>query len=437
MIRNPKNACLFAVAGFALLLAACGGDSSPDSGGIDPTSPAPTSTTPAGELPDELNAVLERVAELRGLSAPPNLRALVIERDGLEALLDTLYSPEDLKWFNDTTTLYRLLGHFRQDQDFLSVFQSFGTQAILGLYAPDRDTLWVVVDDEADGFGDLSRIEEQALAHELVHAIQDYHFDLDEVYLTVVDDLDRNLAWSAVIEGDAVAHENLYSDEFMMIERAGVAFLLASATLAQVTDIPQSIIRELYFPYTTGGSTVSGLVDGGNLELINQLLAAPPVGTAVIMHPELFATDWQPREITLPDYAESLGEGWTRESGGALGEFNLQNYLTLTIRSDVAAEAAKGWNGDRYDVYVSGEDSVAVFRIAFTDEDEAEELRRAIDDLLRVVRADISDHGVYKLANFPSGRGYAVFESPPSEVMFAIASSPEIAARIAALVAEE
>jgi hypothetical protein len=421
----------------ALIVAACGGDSPSQPGNGDPATIRPTPTLVAGTLPDDLSAVLERVAELRGLAAPPNLQALVVERDDLEALLDSLYTPEDLKWFNDTTTLYRLLGHFRQDQDFLTIFQSFGTQAVLGLYAPDRDTLWVVVEDEADGFGDLSRIEEQTLAHELVHAIQDYRFDLDDVYLTIVEDLDRNLAWSAVIEGDAVAIEERYSEEFMMIERAGVAFLLAAPDLAQVTDIPQSIVRELYFPYTTGVSAVAGIVDGGDRDLIDQLLAVPPSGTAVIMHPELLAAGWQPKVMTLPDFAGGLGDGWTRESGGALGEFNLQNYLTLTIRSDAAEEAAEGWAGDRYDVYVSGDDSVAVFRVAFADDDEADELRAAINDILRVVRADISDRGSYRLASFPSGRGYAIFDSLPSEVLFAIASSPEIAAQIAELVAEE
>ena len=409
-------------------------------GNSDPT----TTTTPAttspiddpGRLPANLQEILEQVAQIRGLSFPPELNALVIERGDLAPLLDSLYTPEDLEWFADTTTLYRLLGHFRADQDFLSIFQSFGVQAVLGLYAPDRDTLWVVVEDEDEGFGDLNELEESTLVHEFVHAIQDFHFNLDEVYLTVFEDLDRNLAWAAVIEGDAVTHERRYKDEYVALRRAGVTVLLASGAFFQTTDIPQSIIRELYFPYTTGANSVASMVDRGDTGLVNELLANPPLGTSVVMHPELLASGWRPRNVTLPDLADALGDGWVRESGGALGEFNLQNYLSLTIRSDVAAEAAKGWFGDHYDVYASDEGSLAVFRVAFESVEEANEMRAALEDVLKVVRAEITDHGAYRLASLPSGRGYAIFASPAEEVLFAIASTPELAGRIAELVAE-
>ena len=423
---------LFAI---ALFVAGC---SDRDTAGSETPSaePSASATATAGPVAPGIQAILEDVAELRGLEPPPNLDARVIARDDLQALLDSLYTPEDLKWFDDTTTLYRLLGHFREDQDFLSIFQSFGTQAILGLYAPDLDTLWVVVDDASTGFDELSRGQQKTLAHELIHAIQDYNFNLDEVYLTVVEDLDRNLAWSAVIEGDAVEHEELYSQEFLVAHYGGVKFLLAEPALAQTTDIPQSIIRELYFPYTTGASMAAALIDDGNRDMIDTFLANPPAGTALIMHPELIEAGWQPDVVALPDLSDALGGDWERESGGSLGEFNLQNYLTLLLRSDAAENAAKGWGGDHYDVYVSDDASVALFRMVFPDESEAGELSMALDDIFDLVNADVMQRDGYRLADFPSGKGYAVFDSPPGEVMFAIGSTTDAAALVAGLVAE-
>ena len=73
-----------------LVAAGCGGDSVPSSsGGTTPTLPESTATAEA--LPDDISAILAQVAELRGLEAPPNLRALVIERDDLQNdVVDTL-----------------------------------------------------------------------------------------------------------------------------------------------------------------------------------------------------------------------------------------------------------------------------------------------------------------------------------------------------------
>ena len=88
----------------------------------DTSTPAgPTSTRPASTpqaLPAELQAIMDNLASVRGLEAPPELEVNLVARSALRGLLDSLLTDEDREWFRNTTTLYRLLGHFRDDQDY-------------------------------------------------------------------------------------------------------------------------------------------------------------------------------------------------------------------------------------------------------------------------------------------------------------------------------
>lgn len=390
--------------------------------------PAATGTA-ASDLPPGLQQMLANVASARNLPMPSGLKAELVARSELPALLDRLLTEDDRRWFDQTTTLYRLLGHLRKDQDYLTVWQSFGSDSILGLYSPIHDQLWVVHDDGAAiDFDSLPRQEEETLAHELVHAIQDYSFRLDEVYESIVDDLDRNLAWTAVVEGDAVTHEGVYANRYMSLRSpSGRAFLLADA--AQANDVPPSIARELFFPYTTGASWIRTIVAREGTTRVDAMLADPPRGTAFALHPELLDSGWQPGEVKLPAIAGALGNGWQRESGGQWGEFGVQNYLRLRVRSLQAVTAAEGWAGDHYDVYVNGAESVAVFRLAFADASDAKEFASAQQSLLKDVNAVVSTEGAISLARVPGGNVTATVAPSGNEVVFAIGSSQEVALR--------
>ncbi|GAB4332288.1 MAG: hypothetical protein Kow0010_18090 [Dehalococcoidia bacterium] len=400
-----------------------------------PGAPANATATPQ-PLPPALQQMLEDVAGLRQLPSPPALDAYVIHRSELTATLEDLITDEDMAWFHNTTTLYRLLGHFRDDQDYYSIYQSFGTQAILGFYAPDRDALWVVTDgDPSRGFDGLTTAELETLAHELLHAIQDYNFDLDGVYRAIADNLDRDLAWTAIVEGDAVVHESLYSQRYLARSFGGRLFLLAHVPAAQ--DVPPSIIRELYMPYTTGADAVQRFVSSAGLEAVDRLLADPPGGTTLILHPTLLGTGWHTENVTLPDIASALGQGWSRESGGSLGEFHLQNYLRLELSSNQAISAADGWAGDRYDVYVHDGDSVALFRLRFAGDDEADEFLQAHAGFLDRRSTGQRSDGDFSIVTLTTGKTTVVAPRQGRDVLFVIGSTEAVARAAMTAIAEQ
>lgn len=426
-----------ALAAVLVVLAGLGACSNRNDNRETPETPAASATaaepTPGATpepLPASLQEVLEQVAEVRGLTPPPELKASLVSRAELPALLDDLITDEDREWFQRTTTLYRLLGHFTPEQDYLTIYQSFGATAVLGLYSPAHKQLWVVHEGTDLDFDALPRGQKETLAHELVHVLQDHHFNLEGAYEDVMDNLDREQAWTSVVEGDAVTHEGLFSRRYLAMPlRAGGGRLFLLADFAQIADVPVSIARELIFPYTAGADWIRAIVAEEGSGAVDEMLRNQPPGTAYVLHPELRKQGWEPRDVTLPDMADALGNGWERESGGSIGEFGWRNYLQLRIRASDASAAAAGWGGDTYEVYVKDDESVAVFRISFNDSDEAREFAGAQQDFIEKARAETTQDGTIQYATFGTGYVTATTGVAGEEVIFAIGSNRDAAER--------
>ncbi|MCB9485007.1 MAG: hypothetical protein H6676_02810 [Thermoflexaceae bacterium] len=356
-----------------LLGGACGGGGSatvPGATAAGTTAASATASTPAAtatqtaELPPEplpqaVQDALDTVAKARNLEAPPALRAKIVTQEQVAGILHDALTADDLRWFEQTTTLYRLLGYLGPDESYLDIYEGFASGAVIGLYDPVANTLYVVTRG-GRGFDELSPGEIETLAHELVHALQDYHFPLDVTAKEVQDDLDRNLAWLAAVEGDAVTHEGAAMRRGAL--PAGRMYVLGDLTRAVALATPAAIERELRFPYTTGANWIAGLKAAGGTAAIDDVVADPPATTAVVLHPER-GVRWQPERPAAIDLTATLGAGWNHESGGSFGEFHWGNFLQTRLPGLDATEAATAWRGDRYDVYARAGGSAVVFLV--------------------------------------------------------------------------
>ncbi|HEX6031683.1 MAG TPA: hypothetical protein VFY90_09645, partial [Tepidiformaceae bacterium] len=298
----------------------------------------------------------------------------------------------------------------------------------LGLYSPLDDALWVVHgDNQQIDLDNLPTEEKSTLAHELVHAIQDYHFKLDQVYSQTVDDLDWGLTYTSAVEGDAVVHERAYTKKFSYRIGAGPVMFAAGAPMA--ADVPPSVARELIFPYTTGVDWVSEIKNTLGLGKVNEIIQNPPHGSAYVIHPELLAQGFKPAEVKVPDLAGVLGGGWRRQSGGQFGEFQIRNYLQLRVRAGQSTQAAAGWQGDHYDVYINGDESVAAFRLRFATNDDAAEFVQAQEAWLKSAGATGSDENGATIYEVNTGKVTAVAPQNGQEVLFTIGSTKDAAAK--------
>ncbi len=393
---------------------------------------SPSPATDAPPLPAAVREMLAEVVALRGLEPPPGLRAGTVSRADLPDLIEELITEDEFRRFDEITTLYRLLGHLRSDQEYWAVLKdAFG--GVVGLYDPGGKQLWVVT--RGGGLDDLEPWQRETLAHELLHALQDHYADLATMLEERSDDLDRELAARSVVEGDAEYHARLWADgDRDRGWRPGGARLLLLG-LPQGGDVPEAIIREFGFPYEWGSIWVEAAVERGGLDAVNAALLAPPPTTAHILHPDGIAPDWRPEAVALPPLAAALGEGWRLESEGPLGEFGLLNYLLpdrsgpprrTDDRAVAAAEAAAGWRGDRHAVYVNGGESVMVARVRFADAEEAREFDGTHRDVA-LADADAVTAGALTLATRDDGMTVALAEPLGRDVLFAIGSNADIA----------
>jgi hypothetical protein len=197
--------------------------------------------------------------------------------------------------------------------------------------------------------------------------------------------------------------------------------LVALADFSRAQSIPAPIERELRFPYTTGAEWIAGIKATGGTTAIDELLREPPSSTAVILHPDR-GVDWQPEQLTLPRLDSAMGQDVTRESGGTLGEFHWQNLLRIQLPGLPSAQAAAGWLGDRYDVYIDGEDSVAVFSVR-----DGGGLAEALQEWLEQA-GDSSVEGNLTSALDPNGRAFRLLLGPDG-FLFVIGSDARMADR--------
>ena len=420
---------------------------SPSPAATATASPAATATaspaaaaTPEEEppLPDQIREILEDVADVRGLEAPPTLRALTIARRDVRDTYVDLFTVEERLRIGETTQLYRLLGYLDEDEHLWDITLSF-LDAVLGFYSPEHKTLWVVTEGEGVGLGDLDRGERRTLAHEILHALQDYQFDLDATYSRVEDVLDAELAFTAVVEGDAVVHTDRYTRQYLAAPAGGGLFLVGA--LHQLPDIPPAVIRELYFPYTTGADAVRHILREQGVEALNGYLAEPLPATTLILHPELLGTGWEPEWI--PDsfllreqVRESLGPGWELRLTGWLGEFHLLNYLLgdapyysgwlRAPGNQTAVEAAEGWAGDRYYLFGKGQATVMAVRVRFAVPEDAREFAEA-HRAAATAGARVVQRGELTLATQENGTVIVLVEPAGREVVFVIGTSAEVA----------
>jgi hypothetical protein len=312
--------------------------------------------------------LVQRTADLRGLQPTTELEMRLIGRQETADYLEGTLDAGDREILARRQEIYRLLGLIPDDADLLQLQISLLRGLVLGFYDPDVKALFVLED-----LGLSSLVTRTTLVHEIVHALQDQHYDLNAVDLRIRDDWDRSMAYTDLVEGDARGVET----EFISPSAAATAALNcndSSFAVNRNSNIPVVVQRELQAPYSDGRcfiATVAERLPSG----VDSIFEEPPAGTEQVLHPEKYLEGEDPRLVDLRALDRDLGPGWRSLYSGTIGEFGLQNLLLLGV-SDTATvkRAAAGWGGDRWALY--GRDDGARllhFATAWDSEGEARE----------------------------------------------------------------
>lgn len=331
----------------------------------------------ATQMP-EYDRITSDVAALRELDLLQPLDIEVQSRQELQDWLQESIQDYPLEEQEADARVLVIFGLVEPGTDLGALQTDILGEQIAGYYDPEAKAMVVV--QSADG-EELSANDEITFAHEVVHALQDQHFDLLAVQgdtETMSDD--QYLAITSLIEGDASVGQVYYLIDNPDLLKA-VQDELASYESPSLDASPLFYSETLLFPYDQGSLFVAAIQQDGGWDAVNAMFSNPPASTEQILHPEKYIDGEAPIEVTVEDPTAALGDGWTVLDDNVMGEFITDVFLRNggSDKSDAQA-ASEGWGGDAY--FVVGNDSETAFTWASTwdTEDDAEEFFGVLSD---------------------------------------------------------
>ncbi|MFL6205457.1 MAG: hypothetical protein ACJ739_08895 [Acidimicrobiales bacterium] len=274
--------------------------------------------------------------------------------------------------FGDYAQQLRALGVASGELDLFEAFNSVVDGGTLAFYDPDDERVRVRGKEMSVGL-------EVTLVHELTHALQDQHFDLDRVYDPTLDS-GESTAFRSLAEGDALRVENAYVEEELTDDEQAdydeeFAGDLADSESA-TADVPPFMEALFGAPYALGQPFVTMLYNKDGNDGVDDAFEDPPTTDEHVLDPASFLDDEGAEDVDLDLDAEL-----DVLEQGPFGATSW--YLVLAERIDPkqAFEAALGWNGDAFAAYETDDDDVCVQAVFAGDaESDEDEMSAAIDD---------------------------------------------------------
>jgi hypothetical protein len=211
-----------------------------------------------------------------------------------------------------------------------------------GFYDPS--TRRIVIDRQLP-----PRERRRVLAHELVHALADQHHALG-ARLTASGSSDRRAALLTLAEGDA---ESLVG-ELALPE-------LDAAAEGDEPELPGVLARSLSAAYVDGVAAVQRVVERGGFAAVDKLYHQPLDGTHQLLAPSF--------PLAIPGAVAALPgvtapePGWRLRHADVLGAQTWRTVLEEWLPPARAAELARGWDGDRLELFERSGQRLLVWQV--------------------------------------------------------------------------
>jgi hypothetical protein len=350
-----------------LITAACGSSASPSPAGVpspSPTAPvdAGPSVSPSAALPtptanivatQAAYATIEtQVQEIRGLRATTAVTPVLLDEKGVRDWMAKANQDQvDHKALAAQSRMFIHLGLLPAGSSLEQLELDLTAGQVIGFYDTKSKGLYLL-----SASGAVGPEEQLVFSHEYTHALQDQNFGLAKLATDTVDQGDRDLARTALPEGDASLVMTKWAQANMSpLDLLSVSLGSASgAQVDQLNNAPSILRTDLLFPYNAGLSFVLGVYSQGGWTAVDKLYANPPASTSQILHSDLYTGHVAPVALTLPA-GPSLGTGWARTLQDTMGELQLRVWLEGekpdSARQTSAAAAVDKWAGDRIGLY--------------------------------------------------------------------------------------
>ena len=303
-----------------------------------------------------LAPAMKSVEKIRGRKFVHDVKNVTIERADLSRHLREQMQKSTPYSLDDWGTILRALQFVdAKSDDLVPQLLSLYESQVLAFYDPHSHTYYSIkqlpkLSEAAAKMVDPETLEETVMVHELMHALQDQHFKLGDREKALMRDADANMAWHAVLEGEAVlvmiAHMLAKSglDFAEVLKDDAMLGMMTSAVQAeQMIDpnTPKYFAESLKFPYLEGLKFVIAAYRRGGWKELDRIHANPPRSTREVLHPEEYFARSAKADAPKFDDAKPAGA----ISAEHLGEFHWRFLV---------GDAAQGWVNDRAVVYRDG-----------------------------------------------------------------------------------
>jgi hypothetical protein len=332
-----------------------------------PLAAASPSAPPSAEA-DLVARTLRRVERVRGLASTKPVPGIVLGRAELigrvKAHVARELPPEAIR--NEGRAL-QLFGFVPTDFDYEAATYHLLEAQLAGYYEPADGTMYMAADLSDDD-------AKATLAHELVHALQDQHWDLEARSRYRPGQGDLAEAVSALAEGDATSAmldvmiaralpghgasaANLPEDVF-------AEQLRQAMTSSPGADAPRVMRSSLVAPYLYGTLFVNALRRRGGWGAVDRAWDDAPTTSEQILHVE----KWDAHEVAAPVRAPpfaSLGAGWRVADEDSEGELGTRIAFEEWMTPAEAARVSAGWGGDRGVLLSRDDQSAFAWRLRY------------------------------------------------------------------------
>ncbi len=333
------------------------------------------------QLIGDLDNIFHFASKDSGLPlAHPIKHAFLTREDVKKYLLKKFDEDKDTKRMERSELVLKKFGLIDRDFHLRPFLLSLLTEQIAGFYDDKSKTMNLL---------DWVPLEEQkpVMAHELTHALQDQHVDLnkwqDQEHEGIARDArednehiqtdETDTVRQSVLEGQAMVTFADYSIQEATKQEARNAGKPVPATIPSLRDLPELpealkngggdmssspvlarapllLQQALIFPYTEGLAFEHRvLVKRGTAAAFAGTMDAPPNTTAEIMHPDQYLRHTPQPVLRLPDIHPLLeGAGYGPYDIGVMGEFDVRVLAELFGGQPLAEALAPNWKGGIY-----------------------------------------------------------------------------------------
>ncbi|WP_332897822.1 Hvo_1808 family surface protein [Haladaptatus sp. CMSO5] len=369
-------------------------------------------TTDDGLNETELDAIvaraMARVENVRELEFNETVPVEIITRAEYQNQSQEEYS-DDFRAFDNAK--FEAMFFVGEDRDALDVQNTNRGSNVLGYYSPKEDAIVIVANSDTPSLD-----AEGTLSHELVHALQDQHYNISSISRPT-----RELynARNGLIEGEANYVQRLY------LERCGGEWeCLEAPESSGGGGVPDDFHWGIYFlnffPYSDGPGFVGQMYRTQGWDGVNDLYANLPNSAEQVIYPQKYGED-EPTDVTLEDtnagdwervIPESPNPDQERPAYASLGQSALSSMFAYTFTDSYNQSRVvqpqefinyedngrvnssdpfnydlrytRGWDGDRMHVYKNADGETAyVWKLVWDSPEDAAQFVTGYERLLQ------------------------------------------------------